>query len=34
MNLEFELLLPYAVAKDGSTFFQKVAAYGTKLLMQ
>lgn len=29
-----QLLLPYAVAKDGSTFFQKIAANGTKLLMQ
>jgi len=29
-----QLLLPYAVAKDGSTFFQKIAANGPKLLMQ
>ncbi len=27
-----QLLLPYAVAKDGSTFYQKVAGGGTKLL--
>lgn len=28
-----QLLLPYAVTKDGSTFYQKIASGGTKMLL-